>query len=63
MQSIAVDLMEQKAFFNETLGYLKRICFTICPHWGGSRGAGGLGPLTPKNEAPAPKFYKIETIE
>ena len=26
-------------------------------------GPGGPGPLTTKNEAPAPKFYKIEDPE
>ena len=26
-------------------------------------GPGGPGPLTTKNEAPAPKFYKIEAPE
>ena len=26
-------------------------------------GPGGLGPPTTKNEAPAPKFYKIEASE
>ena len=31
---------------------------------GGSRGGpGGPGPPTTKNEAPAPKFYKIEAPE
>ena len=27
------------------------------------RGPGGQGPLDPKNEAPAPKFYKTEAPE
>ena len=33
-------------------------------NWGGSRGgAAEAWPPTPKNEAPAPKFYKIGAIE